>query len=636
MTTMRSPAYIAALGLVLCSPVTLAYLEPTHRVITESAFDRSVLQTTPTVLQDMGLSLSSLFPNTKGSPRTTRELLSDGADFEDSLFDFEDSIFPTFRSLRHFYNPVTGEGLSIPSLLLPAQTSSPDWALARPGGISFQTRSYWNARQSLFDALTKPTKEERDAAFGKTFQFLGQVVHHLQDMAQPQHVRNDGHFALTNRSRYESWTGKDDVGRNLPKDPGPAGYDITSPAFTATFNSPRRFWNTVDPSLASPATGMGIAEFTNRNFVSQGTNFDKPDLFPSPILDQSKRSSSTLQELCLNASPSCPPELSQRTDQITFFGSTIRDNFLGPNADRENPKASSSSIFDQDLIDRGSPPLFSLNRFTFQAAHDFLIPRAVAYSAGMINYFFRGKLEYVRDQAAGVNRLRNLGTEDMSGIVDVYYDAVDGNRYRASRIPVTLPVSDPNKPGDGIAVELSLQRDVNQAQLDPAPNSPSEFMLVFNGNMGEEKLGNGFPAFGAIVAAKIACAEIFLRKTSKTTIVDDRGPSGVFKETTEEHTDVVVRFNNQEEVIASSDGSSELISALDPTGSFRVFFTVTETNRADPFLSENPLSLGITDSFQRSDTNPIPLPPTITTTSSRSAVLLTAPTACYHNLSPVN
>src|SRR5882672_1771811 len=210
MTTMRSPVYIAALALVLCSPVAQGYLEPTHQLITGAAVSRSVLQTNPAVLQDMGLSLSSTFPNTKGAPGTIPELLSDGADFEDSLLG--PPLFNvTLRPLRHFYNPVTGLGLNIPLLpnldnpLQPTQTSSPDWALARPGAISAQQNSYWNARQSLFDALTKPAEVERQAAFGETFQFLGQVVHHLQDMAQPQHVRNEAH-PPTNPSLYERWT----------------------------------------------------------------------------------------------------------------------------------------------------------------------------------------------------------------------------------------------------------------------------------------------------------------------------------------------------------------------------------------------------------------------------------------------
>ena len=32
--------------------------------------------------------------------------------------------------------------------------------------------------------------------------------------------------------------------------------------------------------------------------------------------------------------------------------------------------------------------LFALNRFNFDDAHKILIPKAVSYSAGLINYFF--------------------------------------------------------------------------------------------------------------------------------------------------------------------------------------------------------------------------------------------------------
>lgn len=37
--------------------------------------------------------------------------------------------------------------------------------------------------------------------------------------------------------------------------------------------------------------------------------------------------------------------------------------------------------------------LRNLQGFDIDAAHKFLIPRAVAYSTGLLDYFFRGKLE---------------------------------------------------------------------------------------------------------------------------------------------------------------------------------------------------------------------------------------------------
>ena len=83
-------------------------------------------------------------------------------------------------------------------------------------------------------------------------------------------------------------------------------------------------------------------------------------------------------------------------------------------------------LFDQDLIPRGvtvtytdenllvpiyqTDRLFDLNRFNFDDAHPVLIGRAVSYSAGLINHFFRGKLDVtgpssgpyaVVDQSAG-------------------------------------------------------------------------------------------------------------------------------------------------------------------------------------------------------------------------------------------
>ncbi len=261
-----------------------AYEQATHaEVFTRAAVSQSIVQTDPTVLRNLGLDkgVADVFPNSEGRSRTIQELFEDGSRFEDS-------VFPTIRPFRHFYNPLNSQGLS--TLILPIQTSSPDWALAVPDTMPGQEFSYWNARQYLFDALTKPSKTERRNAFGRSFQALGQVMHHLQDMGQPQHVRNDIHcdnlacvfIGGYASSLYENWTNQNRG--SLPTDFSSIGYDITSPAFTSTFNSPRRFWNTEPPGPNSPVTGKGIAEFTNRNFVSAGTIFfsDATGFHPNP------------------------------------------------------------------------------------------------------------------------------------------------------------------------------------------------------------------------------------------------------------------------------------------------------------------------------------------------------------------
>jgi len=470
-----------------------AYEIPTHRDLTAVAVDRSMLALDPTTLQNLGLNKgvrdqTQQFPNSMGSQGSILDLLQDGADFEDSLF-------PTIRVLRHFYNPLTGEGLNIPAF--PTQMSSPDWALARPGTESAQERSYWNARQSLFDALTKPTEVERQAAFGETFQFLGQVVHHLQDMAQPQHVRNDVHcdwwfpcaaFDAHAPSLYESWTNQRQVRTNLPTDFSSIGYSITSSTFTSTFNSPRRFWHTEPPGPNSPAEGKGMAEFTNRNFVSAGTNFDKPGLFPTPDFNSATSTSIDIQQLCTGAQPACiNPNL---TGPVVFFGNTVVDLYTG--SVQSNPRASTLSVFDPDLQKAGKPFTFTLNRFNFSAAHSFLIPRAVAYSAGMINYFFRGKIDLVPDDAnPGTFLIKNLGNEPMSGTFALYYDDAGNNRTLLISWDRSIPANDQVNIGT-----------IPPDPTNPAPKNPGVYMLVFKGDMGAETTAE----FGAVVGKVVTIA----------------------------------------------------------------------------------------------------------------------------------
>jgi probable HAF family extracellular repeat protein len=515
---MRLPAYAAALGLALLSQVTQGYEEETHRTITGVAVARSALNLSPVTLQNMGLDLSSQFPNSTGALKTIPDLLGDGAVFEDSFLD----QFLTARSLRHFYNPINGQGLNVPNSILGLQVASPDWALARPGDVPQQDRSYWNAKKSFLDALTNPSKNVRDAAFGETFQFLGQVVHHLQDMAQPQHVRNDVHcpywWCPSNvkfPSAYESWTNQKTVRDSLPTDFSVfGGYDITSSSFTSTFNSPRNFWNTTNPP------GLGIAEFTNRNFVSARTNFDRPGLFPSPVKNESAKADIDIQVLCADPKFGCSN--TTLTGPITFYATSVTDGVVGTT--EPNPFASSLSIFDADLQLNGTPlgsqRLFALNRFNFTVAHTFLIPRAVAYSAGMINYFFRGKIDLVPDAAnPGTFLIRNLGSEPMNGDFALYYDYDDSGAGTVNNRKLAADLFNGPIAANG---QQNIGTLPDPATLNPAPKIPGEYMLVFQGDMGAETTAQGQFVIGAVVGKVVLIR--------KWTIVD-LGVVGAFSQT---------------------------------------------------------------------------------------------------------
>ncbi|MSQ47695.1 MAG: hypothetical protein EXR78_04780 [Deltaproteobacteria bacterium] len=147
--------------------------------------------------------------------------------------------------------------------------------------------------------------------------------------------------------------------------------------------------------------------------------------------------------------------------------------------------------------------VFSVNRYTMLAAHDFLIPRAVGYSTGLINYFFRGEIDLAPDSNTGNPGgylIKNLNDEEISGTLTLYYDDVNDTRHlwqlwstngilAAKTGRVAVPAFPP--PGTG----------------DPAPKYPGKYVLVLTGTVGEEsdtviaKVGVNAAASGMILTA---------------------------------------------------------------------------------------------------------------------------------------
>jgi hypothetical protein len=212
---------------------------------------------------------------------------------------YEDEEHPYAKSVSHFYNPQSGgEGASIP-ILGALGPNSMEWMLKRNAGPAALTGpnhfSYLDARDYFYRALTYDpsgyTAEQRNLfrqrAWGQTFQALGHIVHHLQDMASPQHVRSDPHCNSVPDCR-DNWKGALGAYR-------PSGYEsyweqfpqltlIRGLAQLATtpilFGLPREFWNinTTDTlstiAMTQSATPeQGIAAYTSTNFTSVEKDF---------------------------------------------------------------------------------------------------------------------------------------------------------------------------------------------------------------------------------------------------------------------------------------------------------------------------------------------------------------------------
>jgi len=183
---------LACTSCLMGVPPALSYEIGTHADISRAAVEFSVLnQPSLGVLSDLGLeesiSVREQFPDSANVRSSISQLFQTGARVEDNFL----------RPRHHFYDSINNRPLTVFGLAI--GRTSPDWALEDNGQLTGafegpQRFSFADARQYMLQALTSTSENDRKANFGLMFQTLGQVIHHIQDMAQPQHVRNDAHF----------------------------------------------------------------------------------------------------------------------------------------------------------------------------------------------------------------------------------------------------------------------------------------------------------------------------------------------------------------------------------------------------------------------------------------------------------
>jgi hypothetical protein len=112
-----------------------------------------------------------------------------------------------------------------------------------------------------------------------------------------------------------------------------------------------------------------------------------------------------------------------------------------------------------------------------------LLPRAVGYSAALIDYFFRGRLKGAITRVEGSPgaffsppynvkfRLTNESTEDMEGTFALYSEALDGTVAKVADLTLNTPI---------------LAAGTTQDLEFPTNGFPAvkHFMIVFQGRMG--------------------------------------------------------------------------------------------------------------------------------------------------------
>lgn len=228
-----------------------------------------------------------------------------------------------------------------------------------------------------------------------------------------------------------------------------------------------------------------MAEFTNANFVSEDTNLDF-NPYPGPVVTNTY----TYEEVEPQVTDLDGATYNNVT--VRYVGNAFTDAYTG--ATVNNDRLSAFSVF--DFVHRRYSPngIYSLTDRNYQSYADLLIPRAVGYSAGLINYFFRGQVALLESpDHPGFYTIKNLSSEDMNGTFKLFYDDVGDVRHEVPGAVWNLQI-----PANGESELITLPLPVS-ASL-PQPKGTDKLVLAFTGSMGQE-------TSGAIAGKIVACAD---------------------------------------------------------------------------------------------------------------------------------
>jgi hypothetical protein len=389
---------------------------------------------------------------------------------------YEDHPLSDHPFTRHFFDPQqNGRGM------VGAGRPSPEWVIepGGPGSIAEQNFSIADAREFYLQALTLGNRQARERPTILLLQTMGRVVHHLQDMSQPAHSRDDIHPPWDG-DEFERHTNNQFFRQDRPLPVG--GTCGEAEIDLRVFDRAAKFWS---------FGGRGIAEFAGFNFVSQDTNFRRSNgvvttdsVHPQPSFPANPvYEAPTVAELGIQGPI---PASSMR-----FLVLPIRDALSGGGCDNNRAAAMTLSARLSGIIGATiEPPFFQLNRFTYEGNYRILLPRAISYSTGMLNYFFRGRMELVSTGVVN-NELqvvvRNASEGEFpfapasgTGVPEfsVYYDASDGQRHAYTVRNDDLTTGNIAF-GETYTLSIPMPADV-----DPSVQKP--FTLIFNGTIGEE------------------------------------------------------------------------------------------------------------------------------------------------------
>ena len=401
------------------------------------------------------------------------------------------------RSLNHFHDPLTNMGYNVYGvtnlnelidnyIFDPFQLfflsrivnllgninskSSIDWALLPKETQYFGHYSWNDVRDYYHKALTSSDQNTSNTNFAETFRGLGQLMHLVQDASSPAHTRNDQHWSTKPEKNYEAWVlenrSKDDISGYDPKFFTGARNSLASFIDTDQYNSPNP-----DPDITA-GTDIGLSEYTNANFFSEDTIEDSS--YPYPQIDLN---TTDIRDFT-----------NSKTGQ-TYSRQYYLKNCCGETNGGQGYLLSAVDYWDyyKHLYPEYSSGLKKkpvLDTKVYADYADLLLPRAIGYSAGFLEYFFRGQIEVAMSQNQPSSdpvteihlNVKNTTLDEETGTGEVVAVALSNGQVLGVSPAQTVPLT---------RFDQELVFDFSQSNI-PA-DTPDLFVTVaYKGSLGLE------------------------------------------------------------------------------------------------------------------------------------------------------
>lgn len=409
---------------------------------------------------------------------------------------------PTARFYRHFHNPLlpwsdAGLRTRYPFHLLPHQyTSSIRWMQTEnqasdDAGATGGEWSWQQARRLHYEVLTTDDAREREAKAADLFRALGQIMHLVVDASVPDHVRNDAHpFGTVSREvlrsrtagNYEYWVSDQQarlgdteftklylsgpIGPDAltTRSGSPAGESVARVPVARLLDADRYLREAPDPNVTLSGP-IGIAEFANANFFSEDTipvtrdvgSEDRP--FPFPRRE----------------------DLVRRSDLAPL--SPRARGYLRNPAGHGLPTAFALAECRFEGRAAALPPYPCMDEAVWHETASHMLPRAVGYARGVLEYFFRGSLRvhrvYMGAGGAFID-VQNLGDEELEGVFELVARPGTGtsDERRAKSGAVNRGAPATIAPGATVTLPVTLL---------PTGHPTAAQLLVFRGRLGLEQ-----------------------------------------------------------------------------------------------------------------------------------------------------